>query len=226
MKTLIAAPSYNGWRANGKALYDLALSKHPHDLFEPQSSALTMCFNNAWALALSNRRDGITHFAMIHADIIPVHDRWFDLLLEEALSVEADILSVVSPLKGSAGLTSTALDTDKFRPRRLSTAEVKAMPLATWTGPQLLVNTGLMVVDMRKPWVEEYVFDVNNRIVLDERIGRYSAEFEPEDWHLSRFANAHGAKVFATKKIRLHHRGEFNFPNDGVWGLPTDTINP
>jgi NAD(P)-dependent dehydrogenase (short-subunit alcohol dehydrogenase family) len=90
------------------------------------------------------------------------------------------VLSVVSPIKSNKGLTSTAVNSDHWRPRRYTLKEMAAMP-PTFTLPDLLINTGLMLVNLSGPWVEEVCFDVNN-LVYKAPNGRWKSEMEPEDW--------------------------------------------
>src|SRR5689334_10761696 len=66
-------------------------------------------FNSLWCKALNSReRDGWTHFAMIHSDVLP-EEWWLDTLLVEMARAHADVLSVVLAIKDNRGVTSTAL---------------------------------------------------------------------------------------------------------------------
>jgi hypothetical protein len=101
--------------------------------------------------------------------------------------------------------------------------EVHALP-ATFTdqdvGGELLLNTGLWVCDLTRPWVdtpEPLHFQTLNRLVQDAA-GEWVAQVRSEDWEFSRRARARGAKLFATRKVSLTHAGSQDYPNDHVWG--------
>lgn len=188
---------------------------------EVASSLLANAFNQCWVAALN---EGHTFFLMVHDDIVPLQPRWPAILFEEMAEHRASVLSAVSPIKTRHGLTSTAVETDDpWNPRRLSMAEVFERP-ETWTEPGLLINTGLMLVDMREAWTRYAYFTIHDRIV--ERDGLLRAEVQPEDWNFSRMAHAAGATVYATRKVRINHVGRHAFSNGEVWGdLETDTEN-
>lgn len=196
-----------------------------------QSSLLCYGFNSLWAGALNARATmGVTHFAMIHADIVP-EPFWLDILLEEMTRLSADVVSAVIPIKSTQGLTSTGIDNlyDPWHPRRLTMAEImrlpetfnnccclETMPESPDDVPALLINTGLFLVDLRKAWVEEATFTIHDRII---KIGEeYQAQVQSEDWVFSRFLADVGARVFATRKVKLTHVGEYAYPNDSAWG--------
>lgn len=192
------------------------------DTISPCTSLLDHCFNQIWCHAL-NRRDelGATHFAMIHADIAPTIG-WLDVLAEELAATAADMLSVVVPIKDSCGLTSTALNTgDLWLPRRLTMSEVMKLPEtfgAADAGHPLLLNTGLWICDLRKPWVNDVCFDSMKRIVTTPD-GRRHAQCVSEDWFFSDQLNQRGCRLFATRKVALVHHGGRHFVNDRSWGL-------
>lgn len=187
------------------------------------NSILDHTFNRLWCGALNARRRGVTHFAMIHDDVCPAHG-WLDVLLAELFRARADVMSAVVPIKGPEGLTSTALETaDVWTPRRLTMAEAHALPVTFGddeAGGELLLNSGLWVCDIRAPWVdtpEPLCFQTLNRIVPDEG-GDWQAQVRSEDWEFSRAARARGAKLMATRAVKLTHAGEADYPNDRVWG--------
>ena len=90
----------------------------------------------------------------------------------------------------------------------------------TWTAPDLLVNTGLMLVDFREPWVERVCFTIRDKI--HEENGTWVAEVEPEDWGFSRQARALGVPLHVTRRVAVMHIGSKAFPNDVKWGIETD----
>lgn len=213
----------------------------PHAILEKASSALTATFNYLWCMALNNR-PAVTHFLMIHADVVPFEPGFLRSLLDELERTGAGLLSALLPIKDEKGLTSTAfLDDlaladqplgDRPRPftrRRLTVREAEQLPetfgapdLARLFGakaerPAILANTGLMLVDMRQSWVDGMLFDIGNRLFCDEQ-GRYAVDFDPEDWRFSLEAQRRGARVLVTRKVKAFHAGQMKFPNWGAWG--------
>lgn len=190
-------------------------------------SLIARNFNELYCAALNAREHGITHFAMLHSDIAPHGPGWIDTLLEEMDKYQADILSVVVPIKSHSGMTSTALDEPvngsdpKWRPRRLTMTEIVSKYPETFTAESLLINTGIMLVDIRKPFAEKIYFKTDD-IVMRRENGEFYAENEPEDWRFSRDAKALGAKIFATRKVGVTHYGHQGWVNTHAWGKPTD----
>lgn len=177
-------------------------------------SLLANNFNRLYCAALNLRSAGMTHFAMLHDDILPEHF-WLDKLMDQMNETRADVLSVVSPIKTKQGLTSTALDTDKYRPRRLTLKEIHKDYPETFTSDDLLLNTGCMLIDIRRPFADKVWFTIDDEIVCTE--GRFEPLVVPEDWNFSRMAKAHGAKLFATRSVKIRHQGFNDFPNSS-WG--------
>jgi len=188
-------------------------------------SLLAHGFNQLWCLALNEAVEkGLTHFAMIHADIEPPPG-WLDAMIDELEAKRLDVLSAAVPLKDPRGLTSTALvsgDGDPWQVHcRLSLAEVHRLP-ETFTpadvgGRKLLLNTGLWVCRFDLKWAELVHFTINDRIVRGAD-GKYAAEVDSEDWDMSRKLNALGLKLGCTRKIPVDHRGQFVFSNAAPWG--------
>ena len=205
--------------AKARSIYEESRNMGQHATHVVGTAGLPKAFNILWAGALEARAKGVSHFAMIHSDIA-AERFWLDKMGEIMTRVGADVLSVVSPLKSHEGLTSTAIDTEnRFKVKRFSLHEIHAME-PTFTRPGLLVNTGLMLVDMRKPWVEKMHFYFDDQII-DGR-----ATSSPEDWNFSRDARALGASIWATREVQLQHFGPAAYSNAHPWGtLKTDTYN-
>lgn len=177
------------------------------------SSLLTKCFNQLWTSALNARKPhGITHFAMIHSDL-GVEAGWLDKMHEIMKKTSADVVSSVIALKAAGGMTSTAEETeDEFLPRNYSLSECTN---GTWTSPGLLVNTGLILCDLRGAWVDNVCFSMRDQIRISTTGERY-ALCASEDWDFSRQAKKYGAKLFATTEIRVDHYGHAMYPNRGT----------
>ena len=205
-RVFIALPHYGTGVACTRALVE-AQRRHPDwplSMVERQFSGLTENFNALVCEMLTWRhRARFTHFLMVHADVRPAGDDWLGTLISEMARVDADVLSVVIPLKAAGGLTSTALDTDPWQPRRLTLSEVRERPV-TFTDDALLVNTGLMLWRIGD-WCEHVHFRVRDAIVHEG--GQWRAKFAPEDWEFSRDARALGLKLFATTAIGVEHVG-------------------
>jgi len=195
------------------------------------SSAICLTMNSLWVQALEAYQAGeITHFAMLHTDIVP-ENYFMDKMVEIMEREGAEILSAIVPIKNAEGFTSTAVegqmgDTNPyFRVKRFSMRELDKLP-ATFTHPEILLNTGLMLVDLSKPWTlsEDVYFTIEDRIIKYR--GRRIPAMWPEDWGFSRRARKAGAtKLYATREVKLDHAGLANFPNYVMWGeKDTDVI--
>ena len=204
------------------------------------NSLLARNFNMLWSEALARRQtDGVTHFAMLHTDVVP--DRfWVDTLWEECTRLNADIVSAVIPIKSPEGLTSTGISNpaDPWTVRRLTMTEVMDLPetfdfnmlrRAEMAEPDdtMVVNTGCWIADLRKPWVDavddrgrlKCYFTIDDEVVPDGE-GHYHVNVQPEDWNFSRMVQATSpeAKVYATRKVTVQHKGEASYPNNVAWG--------
>jgi hypothetical protein len=202
------------------------------------SSLLCHSFNLLWATALEWQAAGVIDYFLLHHDDVEVTTHgWLDLMVAEMRRVGAAVLSAVVAIKDDRGETSTAVETgDPWRPRKLTLRECWGLPGTfcakdtPWPGLPLLVNTGLMLVDLARPEFRErspsdpdglfFHFNIGDRIlVLPE--GRYKAQVRPEDWNFSRLCHARGLPVYATHKVRcVHHgdRGHSNQPEEAGVG--------
>jgi predicted O-methyltransferase YrrM len=229
----LGMPSYDGKCSVGTAeSFFLTPTRGGCDVVRSRanSSFLTKTFNDLWCSALNNRARGVTHFAMIHADIMPDQAGWLDILVAELERLDADMICAVSPIKTEAGWTSVAVDMsdgdDPWVRRRLTMREVYELPEtfgADDVGGPLLLNTGLWVCRLDRPWAEQVCFDVVNRMV--RRDGLWHAEAIPEDWLFSAALNRLGCKLYATRKVTLGHDGGKVYGTDRAWGTQaTDEV--
>lgn len=222
---IVGIPTYDGQVHSGIIGAMRSASKYKQVfLGTSKLSILTHSFNSLWAGALNLRKQGASHFCMLHADIAP-EDFWLDKMLEIFHAKKASVLSAVMPIKSSSGFTSTAIETDNpWRPKRYTMTEIDAMPEPTFTHEKLLINTGLMLVDITQPWVEKICFKFTDYIELKD--GKYYAYNVPEDWNFSKDARALGASLWATRSVKAMHHGNAAYPNYGVWGTKeTDLID-
>lgn len=207
-RILAAFPTYDGWRANGGAMFQLG--RMPYDItpMEFRSSLLAKGMNIALATGLNGK---FTHLLLVHADIKPVDPKWFDQLYREFVRVGADVLSVISPIKDNDKATSTALDgPDKWLPERILLDDAINHRPETWTAPNLLVNTGLVLMNLGD-WAKRVYFTINDRLYTND--GRLQVGTEPEDWFFSRRARDAGASLWVTRKIRIRHEGTRDWTN-------------
>lgn len=225
---LLSIPTYKN-DVHAAAMFSImgATKEHKVLRFRSDSSAQCNTLNTAWiqALELYDERK-VDYFACHHTDI-EAEAGWLDKLVTILKAQKADIISAVVPIKNASGFTSTAYDESLngrdaiWFPRRLTMKEVCKLP-KTFTAPNILLNTGLMLVDLSKPWTREMYFSFTDRIVTID--GKRRAVFEPEDWAFSRLARAHGAtSLWATWDITLNHWGEGAYANQTPWGaMETD----
>ncbi len=194
-------------------------------------SILTRGFNLLYAHALNERKNGTSHFCLLHDDIVP-EPFWLDEMMRIMEAHGADVLSVVVPIKNDKGLTSTALDVGvgdedpHWRVKRLTLNEIYNDYEPTFTHEKLLVNTGLMLVDLQKPWVENVWFAFEDKIIPDPKApGNFKAVGVSEDWFFSRRARELGAKLYATREISVRHAGTTEYSNSSAWGsLSEDAV--
>lgn len=210
-------------------------------------SLLAHNFNQMWCEALNMRKShGVTHFIMLHDDVIPVQNNWAEILYQEQIKTGADLVSVVIPLKGPDGLTSTAWEEhneiectrlilpagaidkrqtfkDNWACRRMTMTEVFKYP-PTFTMPGILVNTGCFIADIRKPWAEKVVFTIMDAIVKKPD-GTLFPIVLSEDWNLSKQIRREGGVIYATRKVEVAHRGQNDYMNNEPWGTASHDPN-
>lgn len=192
---------------------------------ELTGSILTWSFNTLWAAALNLKEEaGLTHFLLWHSDIRPLGQDWLKTMIEEMFASEADVLSAIVPIKDRRGLTSTALDTDPWQPVRITQHQAHHELPVSWTAPNLLLNTGLMLVDFTKPWVYDVCFHMHDRIVRNPE-GKWTAHVIPEDWDFSRQCHRLGLKLVATRCVTVEHFGQGCWNSSQIWGEKFDETN-
>jgi hypothetical protein len=173
-------------------------------------------FNLALVEALEARdRHGVTHFGMIHSDVLP-DGPWADILHGQMEAAGLDVLSAVVPIKNDAGDTSTAVGSrsDPWAIKRYITLRDEKRLCPTFTTEDvardddefLMVNTGLWLAKADLPLWDDFAFEVKTRIVTNEN-GKRVAQCRPEDWEWSRRMDADGVKYGATWAVRLGHKG-------------------
>ncbi len=234
IKVIVSMPLYpNGQMSqpSAAAFYAYALAPNPNveivTRLHSSSSASQFAYDMVWCGAINQFNEGgATHFCRLDCDVVPTHHNWLGILVDELLKHDADIMTAVVPLKDDRGFTSTAIDDtgDLWNPRILTMTEVFDRH-ETFTDPDILVNTGLYLVDLSKPWVQARNEDgslavshhMRNKII-QRPDGKWEARMRSEDWEMSRDLRKVGAvKQYATRKVELYH--EFpRYANWKVWG--------
>lgn len=183
---------------------------------------LTNNFNVFLSMALDLRDAGkITHLAMIHSDI-SAEQGWVDVLAEEMCKKRAIVISAVVTIKDpDDDRTSTAIGVERdpwHIERFIRLRHREGMP-ETFTsadvcqpGETLLINTGLMLIDLRDEFWDTHVFRVIDRIWKDEE-GKRHPEFRPEDWEMSRDLAKAGKPYASTWRPLTTHHGEYRWDN-------------
>lgn len=225
--TYVACPAFDG-SVRGEMVGGLldTVSKGANIAFcLHKFSKLTGNFN--FLLCDAINRKVHTHFLMIHADIAPMTLGWFNKMHEIMDETGADILSVVSPIKSPKGLTSIGLceeETVPLRLKRFTLKEIHAMP-ETFTHGHLILNTGLMLINLRAPFVENVGRGLQFR-VTDQILKMPDGKLKPfggtEDWLFSLDARKFGAKLYATRAISIYHIGGHAWPNNEPYGIDSE----
>ncbi len=184
-------------------------SKSPFIFSTSSSSLLTDNFNCLWCEFMNG---DYTHFAMLHSDI-SAESLWLDKLKEEMDRVNADVLSVVIPIKDSSGETSTAIKGSDGKVQRIALKHLQDYP-ETFSdedsGGTLLVNTGLWIAK-KGDWCSKFPgFHTLSDIYFD---GTWKKRCVSEDWLFSQWAKQQGLKVYATRKIQATHIGRHGWKN-------------
>lgn len=207
---------------------------HPHVFLSHKvTSLLPRCFNLLLADAVNKQAAGapLTHFCMIHTDVVP-EDGWLAKMLAIMRDNKLDVLSALIPQKSSSGITSTALDTDQWNPRRLTMQECRRLPetfsgfdtLREFKSSSLLFNTGLLLCRLAALDPGRHFFEFRDRIVKQD--GQWRVQAQPEDWLFARKIAKSGLKYAVTRAVRVEHYGSAGWSNAEVWGQATDGEAP
>lgn len=229
VKIVIAYPHRDGWAHYGSvvAATSQATKRYESAVVSRGNSVLTLTFNQCLAEALNLRdKEGFTHFAMLHNDVVP-DNGWLDVLMDELTANSLDMISAVVPIKNSYGLTSTGLDTpgNPWTVRRLTMKEVFELP-ETFTAKDvpyrlgesgMVLNSGCTLMKLQEPWVQGLHFRQLDKIswcLIQQEWGAMSIS---EDWDMSRQLLGRGCRLGATRKVHLYHQiPQYN--NTSVWG--------
>ena len=129
-RTFLAVPYYEGFSGPCADVITYA-SEDPSSVYPCYRGDSHLCrnFNKLWCDALNTRKkEGWTHFAMIHADVRPYQRYWLDYLVNSQRKSGADLLSAVLPIKDDLQTSSTAIASFSGKVRKLTMSEVKRLP--------------------------------------------------------------------------------------------------
>jgi hypothetical protein len=131
------------------------------------------------------------------------------------------------PIKTNEGLTSTAVNMGNG-PRRITLTECAELPdpitpatvKEKFGSDRLLINTGLLLVDMRKINPLRHYFNITDWV--EEVNGNYRPRCMPEDWDFSEKLNKDGLRYGATRQIVANHWGQMAWDNQNTYGQESD----
>ncbi len=179
-------------------------------------------FNSLLCQSLDWRDKGkVTHMAMIHSDVTAERG-WLDLLAEEMHAHDLVAISAVVAIKDpDQDRTSTAIGSrsEPWEAKRYIHRRHHGKMPVTFTGDDvcegddevLLINTGLMLLDLRHEFWDEFCFVVPTTIRRIE--GRRAPIFRPEDWEMSRELDRAGVRYGATWRPFVEHLGRTSWDN-------------
>lgn len=183
---------------------------YPGIAFDSQAlSLLVLNFNTLYANALNAREQGFTHFVLLHDDIVPMQTDWLQRMLAEMETHQLDVLSAVVVIKGTDRISCGTYDGKESFGMTFKDFGADR----TWVNnddPILLVNSGCLVVDIRKPWVDDFCFTSADHIVKDAD-GKYRAIAESEDYRMSVWLAKRGIRYGATSKVPVYHIGRCDY---------------
>lgn len=244
MRVFLALPTYDETIYINTMMTALNAVAQPSPIevcLEPGSgSLLPRVFNRLLASAVAR---GYDRFAMLHSDIA-AEPGWLDKMLRIMDERDADIVSVVAPIKDQRGMVSVAtyderdelriLTLDEIHDKLPETFDISDKWFAEIGAKILAVNTGLMLMRLDRPWLRKWSgFRIVSEIRwTDEQIHCHVVS---EDWDMSRELSKLmlPPRIVATRAVRLHHRGFNVWPNIPIHRdtmargvLPTKDIGP
>lgn len=237
----------------GRGLNHASQGSFDISLADAQGASWERNWNGAWYDALNRRDSGeVTHFAIMHADIAPAVG-WLDVYLAEMTRLNMAYVTAVVPFRDFSGITSVGIDNmeDNYCPRRLVMKEIMRLPetfvyedcLRTIpnvsAGSRLICNTGLLLIDLDKHkwgnWHDKVNWTfVHKRDITTEPLAQSDGSTLPvgyrfysmlsEDWEFSRRLHEMHVPYCATRKVPLHHVGQWQWSNQEPFGQDTDTL--
>jgi hypothetical protein len=183
-----------------------------------KASLLPFSHNVCLAEAMNKRDEGVaTHVAYLHSDIA-CEAGWLNKLAAIMRDRGDVAVSAVVCIKEPKRLrTSAAVGArgNNFAFKRfITTADRLNMPetfstadVAEESDDVLLINTGVLLMDLRWPGFDDFAFGFDDAILTNPETGKRQAFVCPEDWRLSRALDEMGAPYSATFAVRTFHYG-------------------
>ncbi|HEY2882013.1 MAG TPA: hypothetical protein VGJ15_06255 [Pirellulales bacterium] len=195
------------------------------------SPILSRTFNDLLCEAL-NHPAKCTHFVMLHSDVIPERG-WVSKLLAILHEKEADVITVVTPIKDHRGKTGVAIGyPDCAGPMKtLSMREIHKLP-ETFNAADvgypdlpLLTGTCCWIADLRHPFwtdvdehgIAKFSFEVFSRRRRSSD-GTWKGEYGGEDYLMGYAFHAAGIRRYVTRAVKADHIGDHKFTNRVPWG--------
>jgi len=197
---------------------------------EVRTGSLVDAFNQLWRDCLNARDVGhADYMAMQHDDVEP-EAWWIDTLMAEMKIRNASVISAVVAIRDhERGRTSTGVaprDDSWSHSRCLTLEEMEHLPQTF--GPShvclphevLLINTGLMLIDLRRPEWDEWIWPQDVKF-LYRADGVRETRLRTEDWMFSRFCDERKIPYICTRKVETKHWGMDYWPNRLETRVPT-----
>jgi hypothetical protein len=245
MKILIGIPTHSGEVRSITAMNLLRASatrRYHLDFKFLGLSLLAKNFNMLFAEAFNG---GYDYFVLHHADLAARgwnDECWLDVLVDQLRQHSLHALSAVSPIKSPTGVTSTAIERvpgNHFSLRRMTVRElltwyyncpnrmIDSESLASFMGltnaGPLLINTGLLIMDLQGPWFEHRWpgFCIDDKLIWNSA-GTPKSYTIPEDWCFSRWMHDNGVRYATTPSLVVEHEGGHFYKAPDSIGVNTD----
>ena len=198
----------------------------PEGFCTPKGAGIwAIAWLNGWDEAAIGRGAGpVTHFLMVHSDVCPRPGRWVQDMLAEMDKHRAQVCSAVIAVKEVPTVNSSTavMRMPSQEMRKLTLLECATALPPTFTaadagGDALLVNTGLLLCDIRETgqhgdWARKVCFRVYDHVVPGSD-GIDSTESIGEDFLFGVDCWRMSLKVVATTKVVVDHMGVIPFSN-------------
>ena len=219
-----------------KAIDQLQMRGIPTLVRRHDVSLLNFNFNTLFADALNMKKEiGITHWLLMHDDLWPedppewwtkadkdgnpTDPCWLEVMLDTMSERGLDVLATNNAIKNRDGETSTAFEAEdgSSEPCRIPMPSFSDRDV--WTrdnvpaGMRLLINTGLMLIDMRRPWVDSFPGFSSVDKIKRKHDGSAEAYVVPEDWSFSRWLDKNQIPYGCTNTIVTCHVGSYVYKN-------------
>ncbi len=159
--------------------------------------------------------------------------RWTRLTMNEVMGGPETFSSVWLDEKGSIHPPGPGLAKPPADPVWMCDSYENKDGLQVTRNTKILLNTGMLLFDLREPWVNHCYFTITDEIVWVNSAGEVTvpgaegavptAKSTSEDWAFTRMAREHGCeRIFATRAVPLQHVGQQRYPNYQAWGMPED----